>query len=195
MPSSASSTTPCGAVGCCTLAFSTEVTELPHLTLTISFPTIIFPLELFLIPSYIEHIFWELKQMGCEIRNIPCRYRARTRLIGNILWPIFGGLFLATRKSTTGRPCPSEQGRQHLLLAFPTPNLRRFGRTTRQSWKNTLSRQQGVYIITNTDNGKLYVGIATGRNGIYQRWKNYIDNGHGGNTELRKLVEQQKKRT
>ena len=63
------------------------------------------------------------------------------------------------------------------------------------SWKNTLSRQQGVYIITNTDNGKLYVGIATGRNGIYQRWKNYIDNGHGGNTELSKLVEQQEKRT
>ena len=23
--------------------------------------------------------------MGCEIRNIPCRYRARTRLIGNFL--------------------------------------------------------------------------------------------------------------
>lgn len=36
-----------------------------------------------------------------------------------------------------------------------------------------------MYIITNTDNGKLYVGSATGRNGIYQRWKNYIDNGHG----------------
>ncbi|WP_369123980.1 GIY-YIG nuclease family protein [Bifidobacterium adolescentis] len=52
-----------------------------------------------------------------------------------------------------------------------------------------------MYVITNTDNGKLYVGSATGRNGIYQRWKNYIDNGHGGNTELRKLVEQQEKRT
>ena len=52
-----------------------------------------------------------------------------------------------------------------------------------------------MYIITNTDNGKLYVGSATGRNGIYQRWKNYIDNGHGGNTELSKLVEQQEKRT
>jgi len=52
-----------------------------------------------------------------------------------------------------------------------------------------------VYVITNTDNGKLYVGSVTGRNGIYQRWKNYIDNGHGGNTELSKLVEQQEKRT
>ncbi len=30
-----------------------------------------------------------------------------------------------------------------------------------------------------------------GRNGIYQRWKNYIDYDRRGNTELRKLVEQQ----
>jgi hypothetical protein len=85
---------------------------------------------------------------------------------------------------------PSEQGRQHLLLAFPTPNLRRFGRTTRQSWKNTLSRQQGVYIITNTDNGKPYVGSATGRNGIYQRWQDYISNGHGNDTGLIAIVKQ-----
>ena len=90
---------------------------------------------------------------------------------------------------------PSEQGRQHLLLAFPTAQLKAIWENDKASWKNTLSRQQGVYIITNTDNGKLYVGNATGRNGIYQRWKNYIDNGHDGNTELSKLVEQQEKRT
>lgn len=43
--------------------------------------------------------------MGREISNIPCRYRARTRLIGNIWhiqWLILGGLFLTARKSATG---------------------------------------------------------------------------------------------
>lgn len=76
-------------------------------------------------------------------------------------------------------------------IIFPLELFGHYRENDKASWKNTLSRQQGVYVITNTDNGKLYVGSATGRNGIYQRWKNYIDDGHGGNTELRKLVEQQ----
>ena len=37
----------------------------------------------------------------------------------------------------------------------------------KSSWKSTLSRQQGVYVITDTATGNLYVGSATGRNGIY----------------------------
>ena len=116
MPSSASSTTPCGAVGCCTLAFSTEVTELPHLTLRqYPFQTTLFPLELF------------------------GHYRENDKA----------------------------------------------------SWKNTLSRQQGVYVITNTDNGKRYVGSATGRNGIYQRWQELnIRDGHGNDTGLIAIVKQ-----
>ena len=84
----------------------------------------------------------------------------------------------------------------------PTPavslsyaQLKAIGENDKAKLEEYAVRQQGVYVITNTDNGKLYVGIATGRNGIYQRWKKYIDNGHGGNTELSKLVEQQEKRT
>lgn len=47
-----------------------------------------------------------------------------------------------------------------------------------------------MYVITNTDNGKLYVGSATGRNGIYQRWQDYISNGHGNDTGLIAIVKQ-----
>lgn len=47
-----------------------------------------------------------------------------------------------------------------------------------------------MYVITNTDNGKLYVGSATGRNGIYQRWQDYIRDGHGNDTRLIAIVEQ-----
>lgn len=36
--------------------------------------------------------------MGREIRNIPCRYRARARLIGNILWPILAAYFWRQEK-------------------------------------------------------------------------------------------------
>lgn len=39
-------------------------------------------------------------------------------------------------------------------------------------------------------NGKLYVGSATGQSEmLLQRWKNYVENGHGGNKELKDLVE------
>lgn len=60
----------------------------------------------------------------------------------------------------------------------------------KSSWKSTLSRQQGVYVITDTATGNLYVGNATGRNGIYQRWQDYIRDGHGNDTRLIAIVEQ-----
>ena len=47
-----------------------------------------------------------------------------------------------------------------------------------------------MYVITNTDNGNLYVGSATGRNGIYQRWQDYIRDGHGNDTGLIAIVKQ-----
>ncbi len=52
------------------------------------------------------------------------------------------------------------------------------------SWKGALSNVSGVYLITDTKTGMLYVGSATGEGGIWQRWSDYADNGHGGNREL-----------
>lgn len=51
-------------------------------------------------------------------------------------------------------------------------------------WIAALSNQKAVYVITDTAAGKLYVGSATGENGLLQRWTNYIDNGHGGDVDL-----------
>lgn len=57
-------------------------------------------------------------------------------------------------------------------------------------WINALSNQKAVYLITDTNNGKLYVGSATGTNGmLLQRWSNYVSNGHGGNIELKEVVD------
>ena len=53
-----------------------------------------------------------------------------------------------------------------------------------------LENQKAVYLITDANNGKLYVGSATSKNKmLLQRWSNYIENGHGGNKELKELVE------
>ncbi len=61
----------------------------------------------------------------------------------------------------------------------------------KRDWIIALENQKAVYLITDTKTGKLYVGSATANNGmLLSRWKNYISNGHGGNVELIKLVEE-----
>jgi hypothetical protein len=55
------------------------------------------------------------------------------------------------------------------------------------SWRTALSSVVGVYLITDTRDGRHYVGKADGEESIRQRWSAYATNGHGGNVELRTL--------
>lgn len=68
----------------------------------------------------------------------------------------------------------------------------------KNSWKNALSDVFGVYVLTDSYTGKLYIGSATGENGIYGRWKTYLEKGYDKseeedkkypNKQLRDLVE------
>lgn len=54
------------------------------------------------------------------------------------------------------------------------------------SWKTALRNQWGVYLITDTSNGKHYVGSASGADELWGRWSAYAA-GHGGNAQLRSL--------
>ncbi len=56
------------------------------------------------------------------------------------------------------------------------------------SWKAALCSISGIYLITDTSSGELYVGKASGEQGIWGRWAAYADNGHGGNVELKALL-------
>ncbi|MCZ4279933.1 GIY-YIG nuclease family protein [Kiloniella laminariae] len=56
------------------------------------------------------------------------------------------------------------------------------------SWYNSLSSVSGIYLITDLNSGKMYVGSATGEGGIWQRWVDYSLTGHGGNVELRNTL-------
>ncbi len=56
------------------------------------------------------------------------------------------------------------------------------------SWKTALSNVAGVYLITDRMTGKLYVGSATGNDGIWQRWLSYSQIGHGNNLELKRIL-------
>ncbi|NCH73589.1 GIY-YIG nuclease family protein [Cronobacter dublinensis] len=54
-----------------------------------------------------------------------------------------------------------------------------------ESWRTALSVVKGIYVLTDRDEGKLYVGKADGVEGIWGRWKYYFGSGHGGNIGLK----------
>ena len=58
----------------------------------------------------------------------------------------------------------------------------------KEGWKTALENQKGVYLTTDTSNGKMYVGSAYGENMILGRWRSYVRTGHGGNVELKKVT-------
>ena len=84
------------------------------------------------------------------------------------------------------------------LGAFPGYNnvllthkdLQTIFRMEAPEWKTALSCVKGVYCITDTSNGQLYIGSASGNDGgIWQRWSSYADvnNLTGGNKTFEEI--------
>jgi len=59
------------------------------------------------------------------------------------------------------------------------------------TWYNKLSSVYAIYLILDTKTGKQYIGSASGRDGLWGRWKNYVDTIHGGNKSLIELIEKE----
>ena len=56
-------------------------------------------------------------------------------------------------------------------------------------WRRALSAVKGIYLINDTNTGKLYIGSAYGEDGLWGRWSEYVaTGGHSGNKTLRALV-------
>ncbi len=55
------------------------------------------------------------------------------------------------------------------------------------TYYEALKKITGIYCLTDTNTGKLYIGSATGGEGVAQRWGNYLDSKHGGNKKLIEL--------
>lgn len=54
------------------------------------------------------------------------------------------------------------------------------------SWQAVLKSVRGIYLLTCLRTGKQYVGQASGEDGFWGRWQNYLDSGHGGNEGMKK---------
>jgi hypothetical protein len=52
-------------------------------------------------------------------------------------------------------------------------------------WISNLANAKGVYLLTNSDTREQYVGSASGEQGFWGRWSEYVRTGHGGNVALK----------
>lgn len=58
-------------------------------------------------------------------------------------------------------------------------------RENHETWRGAMSNVAAVYLISDPETGRFYVGSATGAGGLWQRWCEYAANGHGGNRDLK----------
>lgn len=61
-----------------------------------------------------------------------------------------------------------------------------------KDWRAALGSVFGVYLITDKNTGKQYVGSAYGEGGIWSRWTSYIYSFHGNNVDLVELFKEKK---
>lgn len=85
------------------------------------------------------------------------------------------------------------------FTGFRTASLRRADlevvvQRSVESWRAALSSVKGVYVIADTETGKLYVGKADGEFNIWGRWCAYAQTGHGGNKQLVALLKEHPER-
>lgn len=57
-----------------------------------------------------------------------------------------------------------------------------------ENWRTALASVQGIYLITDSADGRLYVGKTGGGERVLGRWQDYARDGHGGNVLMRALL-------
>jgi hypothetical protein len=88
-----------------------------------------------------------------------------------------------TKMVGLGKPFPGINEINHSFSV-----LEKIFEVGRIDWKAALMDLKAVYLITDTSNGKKYVGSAYGDTGLWSRWGCYIGTGHGWNDELVRLI-------
>lgn len=133
-----------------------------------------YPYEIELVDDYSEYI-----------GRLKVKYPYKDRATRANLENHFNSLVI---KEVLEKPFSSVAFPGYRNVDIPFKTLESIMKNDTLSWKNALSIK-GIYLITDTKTGKKYVGKADGEKGIWQRWGNYIENGHGGDVDLKKLVE------
>ncbi|MBN2519799.1 MAG: GIY-YIG nuclease family protein [Bacteroidales bacterium] len=87
------------------------------------------------------------------------------------------------RKKYNFHPFP---GYENVLIDYDT--LKVIYKKKEPTWKSALCNIKGIYLITDKNNGKHYIGSAYGKEAFWQRWYKYIENGHGNNKKIKEVI-------
>lgn len=142
---------------------------------------------------------------AAEIVDVPVSSRAIVKIIDKFR-PLFGRLVIKyKRRNAYGRyvflmskiikdctvkeilPCQynGEQFEGYDRVHLPYHKLSDvFQGRIMPTYFEALKKVTGIYCLTDTKAGKLYIGSATGGEGVAGRWGNYLDSKHGGNKKL-----------
>jgi hypothetical protein len=126
-------------------------------------------------------------QASAFIGRLKIRYPYKDRTTRPFLEKHYDRMVVSEllRERYSGRRFP---GFQNLAVSFA--EMEAVVATSRPDWKETLELAKGVYLVTDALSGRRYVGAAYGDSGIWARWSAYVESGHGGNVQLRALVDQ-----
>lgn len=78
---------------------------------------------------------------------------------------------------------------ENFILSFDKLNEIVLMPSLYSDWINALSVVNAIYVITDTEDGKLYIGSSYGNDGLLGRWTDYAKTKHGDNELLKKLLE------
>jgi hypothetical protein len=148
---------------------------------------------------------------AAEIVDIPESSRAKAKIIDKFR-PLFGRLVIRFKKGNTYAryvfrmskiidqcnvkeilSCQynGEQFEGYDRVHLPYFKLSDvFSGRIMPTYYEALKKVTGIYCLTDTKTGKLYIGSATGGEGVAGRWGNYLDSKHGGNKKLIALYDQ-----
>ena len=148
---------------------------------------------------------------AAEIVEVPLNSRAKVKILEKYQ-PFFGRLVIRYRKGNTFAryvfkmanlidecsikeilSCQynGEQFEGYDRVHLPYAKLADvFSGKIMPTYYEALKKVTGIYCLTDTKTGKLYIGSATGVEGVAQRWGNYLSSKHGGNTKLLTLYNQ-----
>lgn len=59
-----------------------------------------------------------------------------------------------------------------------------------ENWYTALSSVNAIYLISDLEDGQLYVGSAYNKDGLLGRWREYIQTKHGGNKLMKEKLKQ-----
>jgi len=75
-------------------------------------------------------------------------------------------------------------GYQNVILSWTELKEISNNPASHSDWVTAMKFTAAIYRIVDLASGKIYIGSAYGREGLWQRWLAYANNGHGGNKKL-----------